>query len=157
MIALSTLALFAANRGPNSHIRSEPVMDPKKFIEPKEIEIDGARYVISRIPAVQAQQIYGAIMRETNADGDVAMTYLSEETSLALLSYSAYVTGSEGDDAWSPLEDANQINFACPKIDFLIKLEAAMIRYNFGFLFDGTLQEVLGVLRDENPDTSEQP
>ena len=132
-------------------------MDPKKFIEPKEIEIDGARYVISRIPAVQAQQIYGAIMRETNADGDVAMTYLSEETSLALLSYSAYVTGSEGDDAWSPLEDANQINFACPKIDFLIKLEAAMIRYNFGFLFDGTLQEVLGVLRDENPDTSEQP
>ena len=132
-------------------------MDPKKFIEPKEIEIDGTRYVISRIPAVQAQQIYGAIMRETKADGDVAMTYLSEETSLALLSYSAYVTGSEGDDAWSPLEDANQINFACPKIDFLIKLEAAMIRYNFGFLFDGTLQEVLGVLRDENPDTSEQP
>ena len=131
-------------------------MDPKKFIEPKEVEIDGAKFVISRIPAVQAQQIYGSIMRESREDGDVAMTYLSEETMLGLLSYSAYVTGSEGDDAWTPLDDANQINFACPKIEVLIKLEAAMIRYNFGFLFDGTLQEVLGVLRDVTQDTSEQ-
>ena len=133
-------------------------MDPKKFIEPKEIEIDGGRFVISRIPAVQAQQIYGAIMRESKDDGDVAMTYLSEETVLGLLAYAAYVTGGEGaDDSWSPLEDANHINFACPKIETLIKLEAAMIRYNFGFLFDGTLQEVLGVLRDVTQDTSEQP
>lgn len=119
-------------------------MDPKKFIEPKEIEIDGRKYVISKIPAIQAQQIYGAVMRESKDDGDVAMTYLTTETAVALLSYSALADG----DVWTALDDPNQVNFACPRIENLIKLEAAMIRYNFGFLFDGTLQEVLGVLRD---------
>ena len=132
-------------------------MDPKKFIEPKEIEIDGGRFVISKIPAVQAQQIYGAIMKESKDDGDVAMTYLSMETGIALLSYAAVVTADGGSDGWTVLDDENQINFACKTIEMLIKLEAAMIRYNFSFLFDGTLQEVLGVLRDSNPDTSEQP
>jgi hypothetical protein len=119
-------------------------MDPKKFIEPKEIEIDGRKYVISRIPAVQAQQIYRFLMKESKEDGDIAMTYLTEPTAVALLSYSALVDG----EVWTALDETNQVNFACSKIENLIKLEAAMIRYNFGFLFDGTLQEVLGVLRD---------
>lgn len=123
-------------------------MDPKKFIEPKEMEIDGRKYVISKIPAIQAQQIYRAVMQEAKDDGDVAMTYLTEPTTVALLAYSALVDG----DNWTALDDPNQVNFACPRIENLIKLEAAMIRYNFGFLFDGTLQEVLGVLRD-NPVT----
>lgn len=119
-------------------------MDPKKFIEPKEIEIDGSKYVISRIPAVQAQQVYRAIMKESRDDGDVAMTYLTEETAVSLLEWAALAEG----DVWTALDSANQINYACSTITKLIKLEAAMIRYNFGFLFDGTLQEVLGVLRD---------
>lgn len=119
-------------------------MDPKKFIEPKEIEINGRKYVISKIPAIQAQQIYRAVMQEAKEDGDIAMTYLTEPTAVALLSYSALVDG----EAWTALDETNQVNFACPRIENLIKLEAAMIRYNFGFLFDGTLQEVLGVLRD---------
>ena len=119
-------------------------MDPKKFIEPKEIEIDGRKYVISKIPAIQAQQIYRAVMQEAKDDGDIAMTYLTEPTAVALLSYSALVDG----EVWTALDDTTQVNFGCPRIQKLIKLEAAMIRYNFGFLFDGTLQEVLGVLRD---------
>lgn len=119
-------------------------MDPKKFIEPKEMEIDGRKYVISKIPAIQAQQIYRAVMQESKDDGDIAMTYLTEPTAVALLSYSALVDG----EVWTALDETNQVNFACPRIENLIKLEAAMIRYNFGFLFDGTLQEVLGVLRD---------
>ena len=132
-------------------------MDPKKFIEPKEIEIDGGKFIISKIPAVQSQQIYGAIMRESKDDGDVAMTYLSTETAISLLSYTAAVTADGGSDGWTVLDDENQVDFACKSIEMLIKLEAAMIRYNFSFLFDGTLQEVLEVLRDSNPDTSELP
>lgn len=128
-------------------------MDPKKFIEPKEIEIDGANFVISKIPAIQAQQIYGSVMNESKDDGDIAMTYLSPETALALLSYAAAVTSDGGADGWTALDGENQINFSCKEISTLIKLEAAMIRYNFGFLFDGTLQEVLGVLRDISQDT----
>ena len=124
-------------------------MEPKKFIEPKEIDIDGGKFIISKIPAIQAQQVYRAVMRESKEDGDIAMTYLTEETAIALLSYSAVVNGED----WTALDSANQINVACSKLEQLIKLEAAMIRYNFSFLFDGTLQEVLGVLRDENPAT----
>jgi hypothetical protein len=124
-------------------------MDAKQFIEAKEIEIDEQKFIISKIPAIQAQQVYRAIMQEAKNDGDIAMTYLSVPTVLSLLTYAATVDGEE----WIPLENENRINVAFPKLATLIKLEAAMIRYNFGFLFDGTLQEVLGVLRDSQQDT----
>ena len=88
-------------------------------------------------------------MLEAKNDGDIAMTYLTVPTVLSLLTYAATVDGEE----WIPLENENRINVAFPKFATLIKLEAAMIRYNFGFLFDGTLQEVLGVLRDSQQDT----
>ena len=128
-------------------------MDPKKFISPKEIEIANKRFIISKIPAIQAQQIYRSIMQECKDDGDIGMTYLSADTVQELLSYSAIVDSGEGADNWTSLEGANQINFATENVETLIKLEAAMIRYNFSFLFDGTLQEVLGVLRDISPAT----
>ena len=124
-------------------------MDAKQFIEAKEIEIDEQKFIISKIPAIQAQVVYRAIMQEAKNDGDIAMTYLTVPTVLSLLTYAATVDGEE----WIPLENENRINVAFPKLATLIKLEAAMIRYNFGFLFDGTLQEVLGVLRDSSPAT----
>ena len=126
-------------------------MDPKKFIEPKEIDIDGSKFILSKIPAIQAQQVYREIMKQTKEDGDVAMTYLTIEPTIELLSYSASVDGDEGSPIWTALENEAKINFACGKVETLIKLEAAMIRYNFGFLFDGTLQNVLEVLRDITP------
>lgn len=124
-------------------------MEPKHFIEPKEVEIDNAKFVISKIPAIQAQQVYRAIMHEVKDEGDIAMTYLTEETAVELLSYAASVDGED----WTALDSPQQINFACKTIEQMIKLEAAMIRYNFSFLFDGTLQDVLGVLRDSPADT----
>lgn len=126
-------------------------MDPKKFKDPKEMTIDGSRFIISKIPAVQGQQIYRALMKECKDDGDIAMTYLSEETTVALLEFAAVVKGEEGDEegiVWESLDSVGKINSECPNTKLLIYLEAAMIRYNFGFLFDGSLQEVLGVLRD---------
>ena len=92
-------------------------------------------------------------MQECKDEGDVGMTYLTEDTSVALLGYSAIVDGSEGTDNWTALEGPAQINLATERVETLIKLEAAMIRYNFSFLFDGTLQEVLEVLRDISPAT----
>lgn len=125
-------------------------MDPKKFIEPKTVKIDDKQFVISKIPAVQAQQIYGSIMRECKDDGDLAMTYLSEETGMALLKYAAVdAADGAGADGWIAFESSSQVDSYCKSISTLIGLEAAMIRYNFGFLFDGSLQKVLGVLRDE--------
>ena len=125
-------------------------MEPKKFIEPKLVEIGGKHFVISKIPAVQAQQVYGKIMKECKDDGDVAMTYLSEETGLELLAFAAFDAAGEGNsDAWLSLDSVNALNTYCSNIKNLIDLQAAMIRYNFSFLFDGNLQKVLGVLRDE--------
>lgn len=124
-------------------------MDPKKFLKTKEIVIDDDKFIISKIPAVQAQEIYRLIMKESQDDGDIAMTYLTTETMLQLVAYSAAVDGED----WVSLDDVDKINFYCKEILTLVRLEAAMIRYNFNFLFDGSLQKVLEVLRDSNPDT----
>lgn len=120
-------------------------MDNTKFLEPKEIEIDGAKFIISKMPAIQAQQAYGAIMRECKDEGDIGMTYLSEQTVVDILKYAAL----KDEDSVEVLEDIDKINFACPNVSMLIKLEAAMIRYNFGFLFNGTLPKVLETLRSQ--------
>ena len=125
-------------------------MEPKKFKDPKRVEINGEKFIISKIPAVQAQQVYGAIMKECKDDGDIAMTYLSLETTLQLLAFAACdATGSDDKEGWMSFNSENEINSYCRNIDTLIELEAEMIRYNFGFLSNGTLQKVLGVLRGE--------
>lgn len=125
-------------------------MEPSKFIEPKRIKIGNSQFVISKIPAIQAQQVYGTIMKECKDEGDIAMTYLSENACLALLSYAAFDRDEDGTDTnLIPLNATEAINVYCGNVTTLINLEAAMIRYNFGFLFDGSLQKVLGVLRDE--------
>ena len=124
-------------------------MDPKKFKDPKGVEINGEKFIISHIPAIQAQEIYGEIMKECKEDGDIAMTYLSKDATLHLLEFAAHDISGSGPDGWMPFNDEVDINIACPNQGVLMQLEAEMIRYNFGFLFDGTLQKVLGVLRDE--------
>lgn len=120
-------------------------MDVKKFLEPKGLEINGVEYIISKMPAVQAQQVYGAIMKECKEEGDIGMTYLSTPTVVSLLSYAAR---KFGDEEYKVMDSEENVNFCCDNVTTLIQLEAAMIRYNFGFLFDGTLPKVLGVLRD---------
>lgn len=127
-------------------------MNPKDFIEPKEVEINHKRYVISKIPAIQAQMIYRSIMQECKDEGDLGMTYLTETTSIALLSYAANIIGGGESDDWVVLNSSRAINVAFENVEDLITLEAMMIRYNFGFLFDGTLQKLLGVLRDQVQD-----
>lgn len=123
-------------------------MEVSKFLEKKETEIDGTLFLISKMPAIQGQQAYGAVMKETKDDGDIAMTYLTIETGLKLLEFAAYKDGEE----WYPLDTVEAINTACETILKLQKLEAAMIRYNFGFLFDGSLQNLLEEFkRDETP------
>lgn len=123
-------------------------MDVNDFLEKKEIEIEGTKYLISKLPAIQGQQAYGAVMKEGLSSGNIGMTYLSSETGLKLLAYTAYKDG----EAWVPIENEFVANIACDSIQKLIKLEAAMIRYNFGFLFDGTLQKVLEELRTSSVD-----
>lgn len=126
-------------------------MDVENFIEKKEVTIDGTKFLISKIPALQSQQIYGLIMKEVREYGDVAMTYLSRDTTIQMLAYTAYFDGA----IWLTLDEEYRINDSCKKVDTLIALQASMIQYNYGFLFDGGLQRVLADLRGER-DTSAQ-
>lgn len=127
-------------------------MTVDEFIEVEDLTIDGGKFRISRIPAVQAKAIYGGIMRATDDVGDVGMTFLPIELSKQLLSFAAYFE----DDMWLALDSEDRINSAFPLLENLIKLETAMIKKNFGFLFNGGLRKVLVELRGKKEDTSKQ-
>ena len=118
-------------------------MDIEKFIEKEEIKIGGKRFVISKIPAIQAQAIYGEIVRSTTDVGDIGMTFLPTELATRILAFAAFYD----ENIWVTLEDEFQIDKVFSNLLDLIELEAAMIRKNFGFLFDGKLQKVLEELR----------
>lgn len=126
-------------------------MEPDTFLDKKEIELEGVKFMISKIPAIQSQKVYGEIMKEAKSDGDIAMTYLSPDTAKDLLAYTAYFDGAN----WLSLDQDYRINDSCKNLEVLMKLQAAMIQYNYGFLFDGGLQKVLAALRGE-ADISQQ-
>lgn len=113
------------------------------LLDKEEISIGAMKFLISKIPAIQAQEIYGKVIKATDGVGDIGMTFLPIEVARKLLSYTAY----KSDDQWLMLDEENRIQTFFPNLLTLIKLEAAMIRKNFGFLFDGSLPEVLDMLR----------
>ena len=127
-------------------------MEVDNFLEKKPIVIDGTKFMLSLIPAIQSQEIYGKLMRDCKDDGDLGMTYMKADTAKGMLQYTAY----ESDGVWLPLDNEYAINEACKKIYTLLELEVAMVRYNYGFLFDGRLQKVLESVRGEEADTSNQ-
>ena len=118
-------------------------MDYNEFIEKEELTLDGVKFAMSAIPAFQAQQIYGDIVRATSGVGDIGMTFLPEDVAKKLLSYVAFLDG----DVWFTLDQEQRIDRAFKKVDSLLKLEVAMIRKNFGFLFDGGLLNLVEDLR----------
>ena len=120
-------------------------MDYDKFIDTKEIEIEGKRFATSLIPALSAQGIYGDIVRATTDVGDIGMTFLPISVAKKLLSYAAYY--NPGNGMWTPFHSEDDINREFPSVTALIEFECAMIRRNFGFLFDGSLRKVLEELR----------
>lgn len=129
-------------------------MEVESFINPTEVEVEGTKFKISGIPAIPAQEIYGAIVKETGEYGDIAMTFLPTELSIRLLGYAAYKQGevwiSFGDDA----ETINRV-FGTSVLK-LIKLQAEIIRKNFDFLFAGGLRKLLAYLRGTKGASSKQ-
>jgi len=127
-------------------------MEVDNFIEKEEIEIDGIKFCLSSIPALPAKQIYGEIVRATSDVGDIGMTFLPWEVSKKLLEYAAWYNPEA--KIWIPLNSETEVSSVFKKHFTLIKLEAAMIRKNFGFLFDGSLQKQLELLRGGDEDIS---
>lgn len=109
------------------------------FLEPEEKEIGGKKFLISLIPAIQAQRIYADVIKATDGNGTLGMTMLPKDVAMELLSWCAF----ECNDKFMVFETSDQINSYLPRLINLIELEVAMIRKNFDFLFDGGLQRVL--------------
>lgn len=115
------------------------------FIDPEQVEIDGEKFWISKIPAFNAQEIFmSAIQAFQMKDA----SSLPKGTMLKLMSYVAVPGADENDyHVGIPLETEASINVNVKDVFTLLQVEVKMIEKNYGFLFDGRLQEVLGSIK----------
>ena len=106
-------------------------MNEKKLIDKKDVEIEGKKYFISRIPAVQAQKIFlaGFSALSNKAMGSLPPAMIDE-----LLTYCGTYNG-EGAEVQFVNSDIT--NMFVKDMFELVLLEHEMVRYNFSFLFDG--------------------
>ncbi len=104
------------------------------------LEVDGHKYVLTSIPAFKAQKIFLACAEVfTNK----RFADLPDDTVLALLRYVKPVNANGAEVA---IETAADIDGFFPTMDALLQVELAMIKKNFGFLFNGGLQSMLETL-----------
>ena len=112
-------------------------MNTKNLIDKEDVEFEGRKFFISRIPAVQAQRLFLAgfgALNTKNAMGSLPPAMMEE-----LLSYCG-TYNNEGAEV--QFANIDLINMFVNDVFVLIKLEHAMVRKNFGFLFDGRGEEL---------------
>lgn len=111
------------------------------MIEPKEIDIRGRKYIISKLPATVGREVlFKYPTSNIPKIGDYAV---SQEIMLKLMSYVAV-----------PLEDGRQIELNTqalvdnhvPNAETLILLEKEMFMYNYDFFQNGTASAFLTAL-----------
>lgn len=111
-------------------------MEYERFIQPKELEIGGQKFAISKIPAIQAQSIYPAIAKSVKDNGLLGLTMLPVDVVRNLMSYAAVKSG----EAWMSLgndemlADTFKDNFGDMQT-LLVNVE----RYTYGFFVSGDL------------------
>lgn len=127
-------------------------MNVEDFREKEEIDINGTKFMISLLPATVGKEVFGDIVRATDGMGDIGLTCLPLHVSAKLLAYAAFYD----ENSWFTLEEAYRMDKACKTPWDLIDLETRMIKKNFGFLTDGSLQKRLGVLNPKRLVTSRQ-
>jgi hypothetical protein len=122
-------------------------MNYNDFIQPREITIGNRCFAVSKIPALVAQsEIYPAVAKALSSDGALGLTMLPTRVVSAMLAYTAERTEN---GSWFELDSVDRVNKAFPDIKDMHRLVVEMTKENFGFLTDGSLREVLGVLGAE--------
>lgn len=110
-----------------------------EFLEPKEIEIDGFNFIISKIPAVDAREI---VAKYTTSNIPKVGEYdASEAVMLKMMTYVARVT-PEGKHI--RLLTKALVNNHVPNWEILTKIEWEMMRYNCSFFQNGKASDFLG-------------
>lgn len=107
------------------------------LVDPKAFKMsDGRTYHVGKIPVFYAQRI---LLACGDALKDFNPASLPEPCIQELLSYVAVET-PEG----SPvvLDSEETVNLLVPTIKDLLSIELKVIEENFGFFFDGSLQEI---------------
>lgn len=105
-----------------------------ELLEPKEVEIDGRHFIISKFPAVAGREIITKYpLSSIPKLGDYAV---NQETMLKLMSYVAM-----GIDPVRPLRlsTIELVNNHCGSWETLAKVEMAMLEYNCSFFRDGRI------------------
>jgi len=122
-------------------------MNHDKFIQPKEIQINGRLFCISKIPAIEAQGIYSEVCKSVSEHGYIGITMLPMPVVKQILNYAAHC-GSDG--IWISLGNDPAINGIFEN-DFgeLQELVVSMVMENFGFFVSGRLLDKLAEVRKE--------
>jgi hypothetical protein len=111
-------------------------MDYTKFLEPKEIEVCGEKYLISQIPAYYAHDFYGAMIESLRDYATIGYMTLPKDTVCAMLGYVAYKTT---DGSWESIIGESGMTKAFKKKKAAILTLKELLSYNFDFFFDGSL------------------
>ena len=114
----------------------------ENFLDPKEVEINGTTYKISRIPAIQASAIYAEVMKVMVDQGNLGMTALPANVTREIFKYCGKRLESGG---WIVLDTEDSVNNAFKSLGDMLKLQIMMVKENFGFLTDGSLTDILGL------------
>lgn len=116
------------------------------LIEPKEIEIDGANYRISKFPAIIGRQIVSMYpLSSLPKIGD----YKSNEE--AMLKLMKFVAAEKSNGEFIQLCTEALVNSHVKSWETLAKLEIAMLEYNCSFFQNGLVSNFLESLAQKVP------
>lgn len=125
-------------------------MNYEKLIQKKEVQIGDNSYCISRIPAIEATEIYPSIAKYYSDYGLIGLTMFNLDLTKKILSYTAAYRNGE----WVVLDLNSDINLALANQYDMKKLVMLMVKENWGFLMDGSLRELLDVPAEETASDS---
>lgn len=109
-----------------------------EFLEEKQIEVNKVPFIISKIPAVDAREIFS---KYTSSNIPKVGEYeASEAVMLKMMTYVARVT-PEGDNI--RLTTKALVNNHVPDWETLVKLEWEMLKYNCSFFQNGKALDFL--------------
>lgn len=118
----------------------------ENFLEPKNITIGGREFCISKIPALQAQELYVDIMKESDGLGNLGFTMLKRDTIKRIFGFVAVKADS---GSWVVLDIDTAIDTYCSDLSVLHEVVINMIKENYGFLFNGSLLNLLEALEQK--------
>lgn len=108
------------------------------MIEPKEVEVRGRKYIISKLPATVGREVM--FMYPTSNIPKVGDYPSSQKIMLKLMSYVAVVL-PDGRELQLTTEDL--VNNHIPNAETLLMLEKEMFKYNFDFFQNGNASTFL--------------